>query len=74
MGNAFFAGVYGTGLFILHINRPFLKFYYELDVEGLGYFFASGLFCYLWIDAYSYWMHKLLHTKWMYKNIRTFLF
>lgn len=65
--NAFFAGVYGTGLFILHVNYPFFKFYYEVD--SLAYMFASALACYLWIDFYSYLMHKALHTKWLYKNV-----
>ena len=49
--NAFFAGVYGTFLYFVHLNRPFLKLYYETESRGYLHFFASALACYLWIGT-----------------------
>jgi hypothetical protein len=55
--NAFIAGVYGTGLYFLHLNRPFLKFYYDITPYGFLAMFGSMLVCYLWIGE------LLLHSE-----------
>ena len=32
-------------------------------------FFVCLLLMYAWGDAHFYWTHRLLHTKWLYKNV-----
>ena len=51
--NAFVAGVYGTGLYFLHLNRPFLKLYYDASPMGFGKMFFSMVICYLWIGEFG---------------------
>lgn len=67
--NAFVAGFFGTGLYFVHLNYPVFKLYYETETRGLAHFFLTAVVCYLWIDFYSYWAHRALHTKWLYKNV-----
>lgn len=50
--NSFLAGIFGTGLFFLHLNYPFLKFYYETGTRGMFHFFLSVIACYLWIGKF----------------------
>lgn len=67
--NSFMAGFYGTGLYFLHLNYPFLKLYYESGSRGMLHFFTSAVVIYIWIDFYSYWAHRFLHTPFMYRNV-----
>jgi sterol desaturase/sphingolipid hydroxylase (fatty acid hydroxylase superfamily) len=69
--NAFVAGCFGTGLFMLHLNSPtpIFQLYYESGSRGLAYFFLSSALVYFWVDLYSYWTHRALHTPWMYRNV-----
>eukprot|EP00041_Stephanoeca_diplocostata_P008535 m.126381 g.126381 ORF g.126381 m.126381 type:complete len:338 (-) comp17370_c1_seq1:216-1229(-) len=30
---------------------------------------CSGLLAYAWGDTHFYWIHRLMHTKWLYKNV-----
>eukprot|EP00515_Schizochytrium_aggregatum_P006534 CAMPEP_0202072418 /NCGR_PEP_ID=MMETSP0964-20121228/2408_1 /ASSEMBLY_ACC=CAM_ASM_000500 /TAXON_ID=4773 /ORGANISM="Schizochytrium aggregatum, Strain ATCC28209" /LENGTH=393 /DNA_ID=CAMNT_0048639447 /DNA_START=183 /DNA_END=1364 /DNA_ORIENTATION=+ len=67
--NAFVSGFAGTGLFFLHQNYPFLKLYYSTGIRGFGHYFASCLLVYFWVDFYSYWIHRILHMRWIYKYV-----
>ena len=68
--NAFVAGVLGTFAYFTNVYRPWLSLYYVLDDEhGLAHFASSTALCYVWIDFWSYWTHRLLHTPWFYRHI-----
>ncbi|CAK9007017.1 6) desaturase) (Sterol-C5-desaturase) [Durusdinium trenchii] len=67
--NAFVSGSAGTGLFFLHQNYPIFKFYYDVDERGWLHYLAGCFLVYLWVDFYSYWMHRLLHHKAIYKYV-----
>ena len=66
--NAFLAGVLGVGLYFVHLNHPFLKLEYE--ITSWPRFFGSALFCYAWIDFFSYLGHMLLHSPFLYRNVQ----
>mmetsp|Transcript_4613 Transcript_4613/g.6897 ORF Transcript_4613/g.6897 Transcript_4613/m.6897 type:complete len:420 (+) Transcript_4613:157-1416(+) len=66
--NATLAGFLGMGLFMLHLNYPFLKFYYDLD-RGWLHFFRGFLIVFFWIEAWAYTAHRFLHKKFIYKYI-----
>ena len=38
------------------------------DLNLLG-FFVLSILVYLWADFHFYWTHRMLHTKWLYKNV-----
>lgn len=67
--NAFVSGALGSGLFFLHVNYDLFKFYYRTEERGFLHFVLGCVFVYLWVDFYSYWMHRLLHHKAIYKHV-----
>jgi len=67
--NAFLAGAFGTGLFFFHQSYPFLKMYYTTGPRGFVHYVASCVLVFLWVDFLSYWVHRALHHKWIYKYI-----
>ena len=49
--------------------RPYTKIYAELDGQGWLYFFLAFPIMAFFHDTYFYWMHRLLHTKLLYKHL-----
>lgn len=48
------------------------KFYYELDGMGWPYLFLSAVGLFVIIDYSAYWVHRVLHFKFLYKRIHRF--
>jgi len=67
--NSFFSGALGTSLFIWHQNSGIFKLHYTTGVYGLAHYFVSCVLVYFWIDFVSYWIHRALHYKKIYKYI-----
>lgn len=59
--------VVGLTVFFLFING-YTKLYTNISDRGWGYFILT-LFSMIFIhDAYFYWTHRLLHTRWFFKQ------
>jgi len=50
-------------------NNDHTTLYTDIDQYGYGYFFLSLLWMIILHDTYFYWVHRLLHTKWFFKNV-----
>mmetsp|Transcript_5382 Transcript_5382/g.6504 ORF Transcript_5382/g.6504 Transcript_5382/m.6504 type:complete len:314 (-) Transcript_5382:179-1120(-) len=66
--NAFLVGVFGTGMFILHV-RCYRWSSATIAYRGLLRFYLDCLLTFFWLDFTAYWMHRLLHTKSLYKHL-----
>uniref|UniRef100_A0A7S3LK40 Fatty acid hydroxylase domain-containing protein n=1 Tax=Aplanochytrium stocchinoi TaxID=215587 RepID=A0A7S3LK40_9STRA len=69
LNNAFLAGFAGMGLFMIHLNHPFLKVYYDVSTRGWLHFWFDFVLVYFWVDIWAYTAHRFLHMKWIYKYI-----
>jgi Delta7-sterol 5-desaturase len=58
----------GSLVFLLFYNN-LTKIYFRVDLYGWVYFIATFFLIILLHDAYFYWVHRLLHTKWFMKNV-----
>ena len=57
----------GVGIFSAK-NLGYTYIYNDINQYGYLYFFFSILFTILFHDAYFYWMHRLMHTKLLFKT------
>lgn len=69
LANAFLAGFMGMGLFMRHLNSPFLKIYYDVSTRGWLNFWIGFLIVFFWVDLWAYSAHRVLHFKAIYKYI-----
>ncbi len=56
-----------AGLFIL-FDTGHTSIYLSFGDRGWAYAGLSLLICFLVHDVWFYWLHRLLHTRWMYKR------
>jgi len=56
--------------------EPLLPFGGYFDINGqpytLSWLVANGLWYWLWMDAYFYWTHRLLHTRWWFSRVHKY--
>lgn len=58
----------GVGMFVLVSNGQ-VTVYQDPDEYGQLWLWASLPALLLWHDAYFYWTHRLLHTRWWYRHV-----
>lgn len=60
----------GIGL-VTHrsLLAPWSQIYGDVSVHGWTWFWASFVIVMLWHDAYFYWMHRLIHTRALYRRV-----
>ncbi|WP_258227655.1 sterol desaturase family protein [Aestuariibaculum sp. M13] len=61
--------VYSSGIwpFLFWLKDGYTKNYLEINDYGIIYFLVSILLMILIHDAYSYWIHRLMHHKMLFK-------
>jgi sterol desaturase/sphingolipid hydroxylase (fatty acid hydroxylase superfamily) len=64
---AVFAAVAAAVLALLVSGR--VEIYEDPGKHGLAWFFLSAPLLLVWHDAYSYWTHRLLHTRWLMRHV-----
>jgi len=71
--NLFQAAALSSAVAVIHLCYPGTdKIYFEnpfASLAGVAYLLGSVVVFFLWIDAWAYIAHRLLHLPWMYKNI-----
>jgi lathosterol oxidase len=60
----------GIIVYLLYINGR-TTLYTKISQHGWGYFFLILVAMIIIHDAYFYWTHRLLHTRWFFKKIHT---
>lgn len=66
----FIFSIIGIVAYLLYINGC-TTLYTNISQYGQGYFFLSLVVMIFIHDAYFYWTHRLLHTRWFFKKIHT---
>lgn len=61
--------IYSSGiwLFIYWLQNGYTKNYTEINEYGIPYFILSILLMIIIHDSYSYWIHRLMHRKFLFK-------
>ena len=65
--------VAGNAAFVLPVQLLIVfgnsRIYYDIEPRGWGYLIVSFLGALVVSETLIYWIHRALHTKWLYKNI-----
>lgn len=59
----------GVWIFLYWLKKGYTKNYSEIDEFGLPYFLLSIFIMIVLHDAYSYWTHRLIHHKKLFKYV-----
>lgn len=59
--------VLGSGMYLLY-RAGWTQYYPRISDRGWPYFLLSIVLMALLHDAYFYWTHRLLHTRWMFRH------
>ncbi|MCA9693101.1 MAG: sterol desaturase family protein [Myxococcales bacterium] len=59
-----------SGTYIEYIARGgYTTLYYDLDEHGLVFTLVTTTLAFLWSDATAYYIHRAIHTRWLYRHI-----
>ena len=59
-----------TNFLVLYLVKVgYFKIYTDFSEKGLGYFVLTCFYIVFVHDAFFYWTHRLLHTKWLFKKV-----
>lgn len=63
--------IYSTGIwiFLYWLRNGYTKNYTDIDELGFPYFVISIFLMIVIHDAYSYWIHRIIHHKWLFKYV-----
>ena len=65
--------VAGNAVFVLPVQLLIVfgnsRIYYDIESHGFGYLVASFLGALLVSETLIYWIHRALHTRWLYRTI-----
>jgi len=59
----------GVWLFLYWLKYGYTQNYTEISEFGWPYFICSILLMIIVHDTYSYWIHRLIHHKWLFKHV-----
>lgn len=67
----FTLGIYSSGIwvFLYWLKHGYTRHYAEINEFGIPYFFLSIILMVIIHDAYSYWIHRFMHHKWIFKYV-----
>lgn len=61
-----------TGLFLMGmyaaVQAGHTRLYFDVNEHGWGWFFVSIPLGTIGFDAWFYWQHRLLHTRWLFRH------
>lgn len=57
----------GIGLFVFWLKNGYTRNYIDIAEYGMGYFLISIVIMIVMHDTYSYWIHRLMHHKTIFK-------
>jgi len=63
-----------SGIFVYAImeHNLWTRFYYDVDDYGWAYTIISTLVVWVLIDLMAYYVHRMMHIKWVFKRIHRF--
>ena len=63
--------IYSSGIwiFLYWLKNGYTKNYTDMNEFGLPYFVCSIFLMIILHDTYSYWIHRMIHHKWLFKYV-----
>ena len=63
--------IYSSGIwiFLYWLRNGYTKNYSDINEFGLPYFVLSIFLMIVMHDAYSYWIHRIIHHRWVFKHV-----